>query len=240
MNVKPYKNAQGGKKEQVERMFDNISGRYDFLNHSLSVNLDKYWRRKAISKLKDCTVTHLLDVATGTGDMIYPSVRLKPQKITAIDLSDGMLGVARRKFGSEYKGVELAFLKADSENIPFADDSFDAATVAFGVRNFEDTWKGLSEMYRVIRPGGKIVVLEFSKPASFPFKNIYQFYFRNVLPFFGRMISGDKEAYTYLPESVNAFPERDDFIKILKAAGFSKCTYQSLTFGIASVYTGNK
>lgn len=240
MNVKPYKNAREGKKEQVERMFDNISGRYDFLNHSLSANLDKYWRRRAISALSDGKISHLLDIATGTGDMIYPAVRLKPARITAVDLSEGMLAIARKKFGNAYKGIELTFLKADSEDLPFSDNSFDAATVAFGVRNFENMHKGLSEMHRVIRKGGRIVILEFSKPSMFPFKHIYQFYFRNLLPFFGRIISGDKEAYTYLPESVSAFPEKQDFLDILESAGFSQCTCKSLTFGIASVYSGIK
>jgi demethylmenaquinone methyltransferase / 2-methoxy-6-polyprenyl-1,4-benzoquinol methylase len=240
MQVKPYRNAQGSKKEQVEKMFDSISGKYDFLNHSLSINLDKYWRRKAINRLKGTPVKELLDVATGTGDMIYPAVRLKPLKISAIDISEGMLSIARRKFTSNYKGTEIEFLKADSEALPFRDNSFDAETVAFGVRNFEDTLKGLAEMYRVLRPGGMIVVLEFSKPASFPFRNIYQFYFRNVLPFFGRLISGDKEAYTYLPDSVNAFPEKKEFVALMEAAGFVNCSFDSLTFGVATLYTGIK
>jgi demethylmenaquinone methyltransferase/2-methoxy-6-polyprenyl-1,4-benzoquinol methylase len=240
MSVKPYRASPGSKKEQVERMFDNISGKYDFLNHSLSVNLDKYWRRKAIGYLKGMKIDHLLDVATGTGDMIYPAVHLQPGRITGLDLSEGMLGIAEKKFGNQYKGVPVEFVKGDSENLPFSDNSFDAETVAFGVRNFEDTLKGLSEMYRVLRPGGRLVVLEFSKPSVFPVKNIYQFYFRNMLPFFGRLVSRDKEAYTYLPESVNAFPEKADFLLLLEQAGFKNCSYESLTFGISTIYTGYK
>ncbi len=240
MNVKPYRSSPGGKKEQVEQMFDNISGKYDFLNHSLSANLDKFWRRKAIGHLKGIQIGHLLDVATGTGDMIYPAVRLQPGRITGLDISEGMLSIAAKKFGGEYKGIPVEFIKGDSENLPFGDNHFDAETVAFGVRNFEDTLKGLKEMYRVLRPGGKLVVLEFSKPSRFPVKNIYQFYFRNMLPFFGRLVSRDKEAYTYLPESVNAFPEKGDFLLLLEQAGFKNCAYETLTMGIATIYSGYK
>jgi demethylmenaquinone methyltransferase / 2-methoxy-6-polyprenyl-1,4-benzoquinol methylase len=240
MDVKPYKNSQKSKKQQVEDMFDNISGKYDFLNHFLSLNLDKTWRKKAISCLNNMPVSSLLDVATGTGDMIKPALKLKPSRIVGIDLSEGMLNGARKKFPSEIDGTTISFLKGDSENLPFGDNEFDAETVAFGVRNFENTLKGLSEMYRVLKPGGKAVVLEFSKPATFPFRNIYLFYFRNLLPLFGRMVSKDKEAYTYLPQSVSSFPEREDFIGIMKSAGFRECSFRTLTFGVVSIYTGVK
>lgn len=240
MSVKPYKDSPKSKKQQVEDMFDNISGKYDFLNHFLSLNLDKTWRKKAISCLKNVTVSSLLDVATGTGDMITPALKLKPIRIVGIDLSEGMLQGARNKFPTEFNGTLISFIKGDSENLPFRDNEFDAETVAFGVRNFENTLKGLSEMYRVLKPGGKVVVLEFSKPASFPFRNIYQFYFRNLLPLFGRMVSKDKEAYTYLPQSVSSFPERENFVAIMESAGFRECSFQTLTFGVVSIYTGIK
>lgn len=240
MSVKPYKNSPESKKRQVEEMFDNISGKYDFLNHFLSFNIDRYWRKKAVSQLKSIPGITILDVATGTGDMITPLLKIKPQKITGLDLSEGMLRIARKKFPSEMGGTSIEFIKGDSEKLPFDDNMFDAETVAFGVRNFENTLSGLSEMYRVLKPGGKIVVLEFARPASFPVKQIYQFYFQNLLPFFGRIISKDKDAYTYLPYSVNNFPERKDFVRIMENAGFSDCTFNTLTFGIVSVYTGIK
>ena len=240
MSVKPYKNSGESKKRQVEVMFDNISGKYDFLNHALSLNLDKYWRRVAVSTLRNMPVTSLLDVATGTGDMIKPALKLKPGRIVGIDLSEGMLRVARKKFPNNYGDTTIEFIKGDSENLPFDDNQFDAETVAFGVRNFENTIKGLSEMNRLLKPGGKIVVLEFSRPSSFPFRNIYQFYFKHLLPRFGRLVSKDKEAYTYLPESVNTFPEREEFTGIMEKAGFRDCKVRQLTFGVVSVYTGLK
>ncbi len=240
MSVKPYKNSTESKKRQVEEMFDNISGKYDFLNHSLSLNLDKYWRKVAVSNLRNLPVTSLLDVATGTGDMIKPALKLMPKRVVGLDISEGMLREARNKFPNRYKDTVIEFVKGDSENLPFPDNEFDAETVAFGVRNFEDTLKGLREMHRVLKPGGKIVVLEFSRPAVFPFRNIYQFYFTNLLPFFGRWVSKDKEAYTYLPESVRSFPEREEFTGMMKNAGFYDCKVRPLTFGVVSVYTGIK
>ena len=240
MSVNPYKNSQKGKKQQVEDMFDNISGKYDFLNHLLSLNLDKTWRRKAVACLNNLPVSSLLDVATGTGDMVKAALKLKPSRIVGIDLSEGMLDGARKKFPSEIDGTTISFLKGDSENLPFNDNEFDAETVAFGVRNFENVMKGLTEMYRVLKPCGKVVVLEFSKPASFPFRNIYLFYFKKLLPLIGRIVSKDKEAYTYLPQSVSSFPEREDFIGIMKSAGFRECSFRTLTFGVVSIYTGIK
>lgn len=240
MTVKPYKNSQRSKKSQVEEMFDNISGKYDFLNHFLSLNIDRYWRKKAVSLLENLSVNTILDVATGTGDMITPLIKLNPSKIYGLDLSEGMLRIARKKFPARIKNTKIEFIKGDSEKLPFDDNVFDVETVAFGVRNFENTSTGLKEMHRVLKPGGRVVILEFSKPTAFPFRQIYQFYFRNLLPFFGRMVSKDKEAYTYLPDSVNAFPERNGFISIMEDAGFIECTYKVLTFGIVSVYTGKK
>jgi demethylmenaquinone methyltransferase/2-methoxy-6-polyprenyl-1,4-benzoquinol methylase len=240
MAVKPYKDSAGSKKQQVEMMFDNISHRYDFLNHFLSLSLDKWWRKKAIRELADQQVIDLLDVATGTGDMVAAALKLKPHHIIGIDLSEGMLEIARKKSHLHSTGVSVEFLKGDSEDLPFSDHSFDAVTVAFGVRNFEDPQKGLVEINRVLRPGKKLVVLEFSKPDRFPMKQLYNFYFKHILPLFGKVISKDKAAYSYLPESVLSFPEKDDFIGLMKNAGFRESKYKRLTSGIVSIYTGVK
>jgi demethylmenaquinone methyltransferase / 2-methoxy-6-polyprenyl-1,4-benzoquinol methylase len=240
MSVNPYKGSADSKKRQVEQMFDNISGKYDFLNHFLSFSLDRLWRKRAISYLKGRPVNNLLDVATGTGDMAFAALKLLPEEITGIDISEGMLTIAREKVTRLKGDIKMNFIKGDSEALPFRDESFDAATVAFGVRNFENIVKGLSEINRVLRPGAKLVVLEFSKPDKFPVSNIYQFYFKNLLPLFGRFISKDREAYTYLPESVNQFPEKEDFVHLLHLAGFSECSYKRLTFGVVTVYQGIK
>jgi len=240
MAVIPYKESTESKKVQVEAMFDNISGKYDFLNHFLSFSLDKYWRRKAIGLLKNDPPGELLDVATGTGDMVKTALRLSPSKITGIDLSEGMLQVARKKKYPSAAKTLVEFVKGDSENLPFPDESYDAATVAFGVRNFENPAQGLSEMIRVLRPGGKLVVLEFSKPTVFPFAWIYRFYFRYVLPVFGRVLSKDKSAYTYLPVSVNLFPEGEKFVDLMKEAGCRECVFRPLTFGVVTLYSGIK
>lgn len=240
MAVIPYKESTDSKKVQVEAMFDNISGKYDFLNHFLSFSLDKYWRRSAIELLKGDRPEMLLDVATGTGDMVKAALRLAPSKITGIDLSEGMLQVARKKKFPSSKNTLIEFVKGDSEDLPFPDQSYDAVTVAFGVRNFENPVKGLSEMLRVLRPGGKLVVLEFSKPVVFPFAQIYRFYFRYILPFFGKMLSKDKSAYSYLPESVSLFPEGNRFVDLLDEAGYRECHFRPLTFGVVTLYTGIK
>jgi len=182
----------------------------------------------------------LLDVATGTGDMVKPALKLRPDKIVGLDLSEGMLQVARRKFPSVSDGTSIEFIKGDSEHLPFEDGTFDAVTVAFGVRNFEQPVLGLTEIHRVLNPGGRIVVLEFSKPRLFPFRQLYNFYFRNILPFFGRMISKDSSAYTYLPESVSRFPEREAFMELLQEAGFKNGYFKPLTLGVATLYTAIK
>ncbi len=240
MSVTPYRDSTESKKRQVEQMFDNISEKYDFLNHSLSFNLDKYWRNRAIGMLKKDAPTWLLDVATGTGDMVKPALRLRPDKIIGLDLSEGMLQVARRKFPPVSDGTSIEFIKGDSEQMPFEEGTFDAVTVAFGVRNFEQPVLGLTEILRVLRPGGRIVVLEFSKPRIFPFRQLYNFYFRNVLPLFGRLISKDSSAYTYLPESVSRFPEREAFMDLMQEAGFSNGYFKPLTLGVATLYTAIK
>ncbi|QEC54112.1 bifunctional demethylmenaquinone methyltransferase/2-methoxy-6-polyprenyl-1,4-benzoquinol methylase UbiE [Anseongella ginsenosidimutans] len=238
--VKPYKELATGKKEQVAQMFNNIAGKYDFLNHFLSAGIDRSWRRKAIDELKEIHPRRILDVATGTGDLAFEALRLKPGKITGVDISEGMLAIAREK--ALKRGVEqiVQLRKADSEKLPFSDNSFDAVTVGFGVRNFENLENGLADMYRVLRPGGKLVVLEFSKPRAFPVKQLYSFYSFKILPFFGRLFSRDKKAYSYLPESVAAFPDGKDFALLMEKGGFRETKVRHLTLGICAIYTGKK
>ena len=236
----PYKNSNEGKKEQVAKMFDNIAGKYDFLNHFLSVGIDKLWRKKAITKLKDNNPNIILDIATGTGDLAITALKLNPEKIIGIDISTGMLEVGREKLKKRMLENKIQLLLGDSENIDFPDNHFDAAIVAFGVRNFENLQKGLSEIYRVLKPDSKFVVLEFSKPTAFPIKQLYNFYFKNILPTIGKIFSKDNSAYTYLPESVNAFPEGNIFLKKMEESGFNTVSQQKLSFGVASIYTGIK
>jgi demethylmenaquinone methyltransferase/2-methoxy-6-polyprenyl-1,4-benzoquinol methylase len=240
MTVLPYKEDSAGKKEQVAKMFDNISGKYDFLNHFLSLGIDIAWRKKAIAQLRDIQPREMLDVATGTGDFAVEALSLHPDKIIGIDISDGMLEVGRRKMISKRLDKWIELRNADSENLPFEENRFDAITVGFGVRNFEHLEKGLLEMLRVLRPGGKLVVLEFSRPTTFPFRHLYRFYFNFVLPKIGRWISRDQAAYTYLPESVQAFPDGKNFTDILSRLGFKQTACKPLTFGISSLYTGIK
>lgn len=240
MTVVPYKDEQATKKEQVAKMFDNISHRYDFLNHFLSLGIDKGWRKKAINLLNPEAPKVILDVATGTGDFALQALALQPEKIIGVDISAGMLDVGRKKMMR--KGVDhvVEMIQADSENLPFEQNKFDAVTVAFGVRNFENLVKGLREIFRVMKPGATLVVLEFSRPRRFPFKQIYNFYFKAILPKLGRWISRDKAAYDYLPESVEAFPDGQNFLQILKDVGFNQVACKPLTFGISSIYTAKK
>lgn len=240
MAVVPYEEGSGSKKEQVARMFDNISRRYDFLNHFLSLGIDRGWRRKAIKILAPHNPQYILDVATGTGDFAVQAMQLMPQKIVGVDISEGMLDVGRRKVREKGLDGVVSLQYGDSENLPFADSSFDAITVAFGVRNFEDLRRGLREMHRVLKPGGKAVILEFSRPRTFPIKQVYNFYFSFILPRIGKMVSKDDSAYTYLPKSVEAFPDGDKFLHILQDVGFKQNQCRSLTFGVSSIYTGTK
>ena len=240
MTVVPYKQDSAGKKQQVARMFDSISGNYDFLNHFLSLGIDIRWRKKAIKLLAESNPKVILDVATGTGDFAVETLKLNPDQVIGVDISAGMLEVGRKKMKDRGYDRKIDLRLGDSENLPFEGNKFDAVIVAFGVRNFENLEKGLAEMHRVLKPGGRVVVLEFSKPRSFPFKQIYNFYFKFILPKIGRLISRDSAAYTYLPESVQAFPDGDDFIKILSRIGFKKTSCQPLTFGISSLYIGTK
>jgi len=240
MTVLPYKNKETGKKQQVADMFDNISHKYDFLNHFLSLGIDIRWRKKAIKLLKEIQPKQILDIATGTGDFAIEALKLNPDHITGVDISEGMLNVGREKLKKRKLDNKITLTSGDSENLPFEDNKFDAIIVAFGVRNFENLEKGLSEMFRVLRPGGKVVVLEFSKPKHFPFKQLYNFYFKNILPTLGKTISKDNAAYTYLPESVKSFPDGKDFTSILDKLGFNSTKCKPLTFGISSIYTGIK
>lgn len=239
--ILPYQTTDSSKKEQVAQMFDNISPRYDLLNRILSLGIDIYWRKKAVAKLKKAQPQEILDIATGTADFaisIYEN--LKPKRIVGVDISEGMLAIGREKIRKQRYNEYISLQTGDSENLPFETESFDAVTAAFGVRNFENLEKGLTEMHRVLKKGSKIVILEFSQPESFPFKQLYFFYFQYILPFFGKLISKDKRAYTYLPESVKAFPYGEDFLQILEKTGFKNGQYEALTFGIASIYVGEK
>ncbi len=238
--VQPYNDIKSGKKEQVELMFDNIAPRYDFLNHFLSLGIDKIWRRKTIRKLKRFSPKKILDLATGTGDLALASLKLNPDHITGLDISAGMLEKGELKIRKKGLEDKISLLQGDSENIPFDADEFDAITVAFGVRNFEHLELGLKEMYRVLKPGGIVAILEFSRPSRTPLKQLYTFYFNKILPQIGKIVSSDNSAYTYLPESVKVFPDGEQFLKLLEKTGFSGLSVDILSFGIASIYTGIK
>ena len=240
MEIVPYKEQTAGKKEQVAQMFNNISKRYDFLNHFLSLGIDIMWRKKAIKMLKQDQPKQILDIATGTGDFAIEALALNPEKVIGVDISEGMLEVGRKKMKEKKYDDRIELRSGDSEGLLFDDNKFDAVIVAFGVRNFENLEKGLTDMYRVLKPGGKVVVLEFSKPTAFPFKQLYQFYFKYILPSVGRLISKDQAAYTYLPDSVRNFPDGKDFLNILDRIGFLNTQCRPLTLGISSIYVGSK
>jgi demethylmenaquinone methyltransferase/2-methoxy-6-polyprenyl-1,4-benzoquinol methylase len=228
-------------KRDTGPMFDSIAWRYDFLNHLLSFGTDRYWRRKAVSKIREhCQNPRILDVATGTGDLAIEAVKLNPVKITGIDISEKMLDIGRQKIKARNLEDIIELIKCDSENIYFEDNSFDACMAAFGVRNFSDPVKGLSEMRRVVRKNGIVVILEFSKPEGFIFKHLYNFYFGVVLPFTGSFFSKDRKAYKYLNESVMNFADKEKFIQLMREAGLSDIKQSRLTGGIVSIYTGVK
>jgi len=239
MTVKPYY-SEKSKKEEVALMFDNISSRYDFLNHFLSLGIDKIWRRRAVKILSKSKPNNILDIATGTGDFAISLSKLNPKQIIGVDISKGMIEIGKKKLKTKKLDSMIDFKIADSENLPFENNSFDAITVAFGVRNFENLKDGLSEMLRVSKPTGKTIILEFSKPKKFPTKHLFNFYSKRVIPFFGRLISKDKRAYAYLPESVDAFPEGNDFIAIMKEIGYNEIKSWRLSGGIATIYCGIK
>jgi demethylmenaquinone methyltransferase/2-methoxy-6-polyprenyl-1,4-benzoquinol methylase len=227
-------------KAYVRSLFDKIAYRYDLLNHLLSGGVDLYWRRAAIQTLTHLQPKRILDVATGTADFALASLRLGPDEVIGVDISDPMLEVGRKKIARRHLTERIRLYNGEAEQLQFDTGSFDAAIVAFGARNYEDLDKGLSEMNRVLRPGGMIVVLEFSRPKVFPLKQLYFFYFKQILPFIGRMISKDQDAYQYLPDTVMRFPEGEAFLDRLNTAGFSSLREQRLSFGIATIYTGVK
>ncbi len=236
----PYKNQEQSKKQQVADMFNNISKRYDFLNHFLSMGIDILWRKKAIKQLKPHQPKLILDIATGTGDLAIEALKLKPEKIIGVDISEGMLEVGRKKMIELGVEDQVEMRMGDSEQLLFEDNKFDAVIVAFGVRNFENLEKGLADMRRVLKDGGKLVVLEFSKPTKFPMKQLYGFYFKAILPLIGKLVSSDNAAYTYLPESVAEFPYGQQFLDVLEKTGYKNTQCKPLTFGISSIYTASK
>lgn len=239
--VTPYTNERGTKKQQVADMFNNISKTYDFLNHFLSLGIDIIWRKKAINELKKDQPKLILDVATGTGDFAFEALKiLKPGKIIGIDISEGMLEIAKQKIVKRNLNDRFEVKLGDSEGLPFTADEFDAVTVAYGVRNFENLEKGLADILRVLKPGGKAVVLEFSRPKVFPVKQLYNFYFNYITPSIGKLFSKDARAYSYLPESVAAFPDGGKFTALMTKVGFKNTKCRSLAFGICSIYTGIK
>ncbi len=240
MTVVPYKDKTDAKKQQVAEMFDSISGKYDFLNHFLSLGIDIMWRKKAIRMLRKLAPKKILDIATGTGDFAIESLKLDPEQVIGVDISEGMLDVGRSKMKKRGLDHIISLEIGDSENLRFTDNNFDAVIVAFGVRNFENLELGLREMNRVLRPGGKAVILEFSKPTIFPFKQLYNFYFRWILPKIGKLVSKDNAAYTYLPESVKEFPFGKNFLDVLAKNGFKNAKCKPLTLGISSIYVGEK
>ena len=238
--VKPYNNQDTSKKEEVAEMFNNISKKYDFLNHFMSMGIDNLWRKKAIKILGEVNPKRILDIATGTGDFAIAALKLNPDEVVGVDISQGMLDVGIEKM--KKKGVDnvIKMKLGDSEELPFEDASFDALTVGFGVRNYENLEKGLSDMLRILKPEGKAVILEFSKPKAFPIKQFFGFYSKQIIPFLGKTISKDKRAYTYLPESIKAFPEGQDFVDIMTKVGYKNVKSVRVSGGIATIYSGIK
>ncbi len=239
--ITPQAGSTLSKKEQVADMFDSIAHRYDFLNRFLSVGIDKGWRRKALKQLKEVAPQNLLDVATGTADVAIMAQKiLSPAKTVGIDISEGMLQIGRKKIAELNFSNKISLISGDSEHIPFDDNSFDAVTVAFGVRNFSYLTVGLQEIRRVLKPGGKLVVLEFSKPQSSLIKPFYNLYMERIAPWFGKKFSKNKDAYQYLNESIKNFPEGENFTQILKQTGYQDVQRKPLTMGICSIYCGKK
>ncbi|MGX1024086.1 bifunctional demethylmenaquinone methyltransferase/2-methoxy-6-polyprenyl-1,4-benzoquinol methylase UbiE [Psychroflexus sp. MBR-150] len=239
-SVKPYKNSKDKKKQQVESMFDNISSNYDGLNRVISFGIDQSWRKKVIKMIIEANAKKVLDVATGTGDLAIALAKTNIQKVVGVDISNGMLDVGRQKIKAQNLTEKIDMVQADSENLPYKDNSFDAVTVAFGVRNFENLDKGLSEIYRVLKPGGLFVVLETSNPTKFPFKQGYFAYTKYILPVIGKLFSKDKNAYQYLSESASVFPFGQAFNNILKKNGFIDVKHYPQTFGVSTIYKASK
>ena len=237
--IKPYNS--GEKAEQVEQMFDNIAPTYDRLNHRLSWNIDRYWRRKALRQLQPCHPRQLLDIATGTGDLAIPAVKMMPDvKVTAVDISEQMMKIGQEKVQKAGLAGSISFDKQDCTQLTIPDASYDAVTAAFGIRNFADLDKGLSEMCRVLRKGGHLCIIELTTPVAFPMKQLFRIYSHTVLPLYGRIISKDTSAYSYLTRTIEAFPQGERMTGILKKAGFAEARFQRLTFGICTMYFATK
>ncbi|HLA55431.1 MAG TPA: bifunctional demethylmenaquinone methyltransferase/2-methoxy-6-polyprenyl-1,4-benzoquinol methylase UbiE [Flavobacterium sp.] len=239
-NVTPYKNSELGKKEQVAQMFDNISGNYDGLNRVISFGIDVKWRRKVLKLVAAKNPKNILDIATGTGDMAILLANTNADNIVGIDISEGMLEVGRKKIAAKNLSAKIGMMLADSENMPFEDNAFDAITVGFGIRNFETLEKGLAEILRVLKPGGIFVILETSNPTKTPYKQGYRFYTKYILPLIGRLFSKDNAAYGYLSESASVFPYGENLNNILRKIGFIDVVSQPQTFGVATIYSASK
>ncbi len=238
--VTPYKDSNKSKKEQVAEMFDNVSGKYDFLNHFLSLGIDHLWRKKAIKIIGKYNPKKILDIATGTGDFAIAALKINPEEVIGVDISNGMLEKGREKIIKRKINDIITLNYGDSEDLSFEDNSMDAITVGFGVRNFENLEKGLSEMLRVLKPGGVAAILEFSKPKKFPMKQGFGIYSKYIMPAIGNTLSKDSAAYTYLPESVDAFPEGKDFEDILTKIGYKNIAQELVSGGIATIYSCEK
>lgn len=238
--IKPYEEGKE-KAKQVEDMFDNIAPNYDTLNHRLSWDIDKGWRRKAIKQLMTFKPKKMLDIATGTGDFaIFAAQMLSPEELIGADISEGMMEIGRKKVKQASLDNIISFKKEDCLSLTFADNTFDAVTAAFGIRNFQDLDKGLSEMCRVLKPGGHLSIVELTQPVSFPMKQLFWIYSHTFLPLYGKIVSKDKSAYRYLTATIEAFPQGETMMDILKKAGFSNAQFRRLTFGICTLYLASK
>ncbi|HIE16334.1 MAG TPA: bifunctional demethylmenaquinone methyltransferase/2-methoxy-6-polyprenyl-1,4-benzoquinol methylase UbiE [Bacteroidales bacterium] len=238
----PYKDRKEGKKEQVQAMFNHIAHRYDFLNHFFSLGLDKYWRKKSIKILSQhtCAQPVVLDIATGTGDFVKALLKVNPKKITGVDIAEDMLTLARSKFSHHSKEEKIHFQEEDAENLSFSDNQFDLITIGFGVRNFENIPKGISEIYRVLKPNGIVGILELTTPSNFPMKQIYRFYSKTVIPSFGQLLSKDKSAYTYLPNSIQEFSKKINLTETMENIGFKNIHAKTMSFGVVTLFYGKK
>lgn len=238
--IKPYNNEEE-KGVQVEQMFDNIAHSYDKLNHRLSWNIDKLWRNTALKRLKPYSPQRMLDIATGTGDFAIQATKtLNPKELVGVDISEGMMEVGRKKIAQLGMDGVVSFKRDDCMNLSFEDESFDAVTAAFGIRNFGDLEKGLAEMLRVLKTGGHLCIVELTTPVRFPMRQLFKIYSHTVLPIYGRLISKDKTAYNYLTATIEAFPQGETMVKILKKIGYSKATFRRMTFGICTMYIAEK
>lgn len=240
MSTQPPAGEAPGKKEAVAAMFDDIAPRYDLLNRMLSFGIDQQWRQKAVELLKEDRPRRILDVATGTGDLAIKALEVDPAKIVGVDISEEMLERGREKIEERDLGDRITLQAGDAEKLPFSDSQFDAALVAFGVRNFEDLGRGLREIRRVLSPGGRLVILEFSQPHAFPINHLYRFYSHVILPAVGRLVSKNEDAYRYLPASVDVFPSGEQFLDRLRESGYVDVETLPLTFGIASLYSARR